>query len=237
MSPRSITLENLRGLLKGRVQPAQSSERFSGQVFSTGLESLDAILPLQGLPGGSLVEWLGESGAGCECLASYGVASFVQQKGLWCLIPAGHDVYPYQAAMECPLEQCVVIRTQTADETWWAVEQTLRGRGLLTWHWADQAPERVLRRWQLAVERGGGLGMLFRSREVRRQPSWADLRLLVTPLTAHSGAGRRLRIDVVYCRGGFGGQSVVLELNHATGAVRLVSELADSTSAPRAARA
>ena len=237
MSQPAVTVENLRALLKGRSLPVESAERFAGQVFSTGLESLDGILPLRGLPGGSLIEWLGEAGAGCECLAAYGVTSFVGQGGLWCLIPAEHDFYPYRAAVECSPEQCVVIQTQTGEEAWWAVEQTLRCRGVMTWHWADCVPERVLRRWQLAAERGGGLGMLFRSHEAQRQSSWADLRLLVTPLTAQTGANRRLRIEVLYCRGGFGGQSLVLELNHATGTVHLVSELADSAIVSRAARA
>ncbi len=237
MSPRSVTIENLRGLLRGQNLPVETAGCCSGETFSTGLKALDAVLPLRGLSGGSLVEWLGEAGAGCECLAAYGVSSHLEQGGLWCLIPAGHDFYPYRAAMESPSQQCVVVQTKTPDEAWWAVEQALRCRGLLTWHWADRVPERVLRRWQLAAERGGGLGILFRPQDVQRQTAWADLRLLVTPLTAKSGADWRLRIDVLYCRGGFGGQSLVLELNHATGTVHLVSELADPKTVSRAARA
>jgi coenzyme F420-reducing hydrogenase delta subunit len=73
------------------------------------------------------------------------------------------------------------------------------------------------------------MGMLFRPPAAVRQRSWSDLRLSVTPIVRSSRYSRTVRIEVVSCRGRLGGQTVTLELHHAADAVRLVSELADST--------
>src|SRR5262249_13411172 len=78
---------------------------------------------------------------------------------------------------------------------------------------------------QLAVESGGGIGMLFLPLSAARQRSWSDLRLSVTPVKSHSRFSRRLRVDVLSCRGRLGGQAVMLELHHAPDALRMVSEL------------
>jgi hypothetical protein len=81
------------------------------------------------------------------------------------------------------------------------------------------------------------VGIFFRPESARREPAWADLRLLVTPLAGGQGETRRVRIDVLYRRGGLGGIAQVWEIDHAEGVVRLVPEVADPTAAERAARA
>ncbi len=93
------------------------------------------------------------------------------------------------------------------------------------------------RRWKLAAEVGGGVGLLFRPDEARREPVWADLRLRVTPLSGGQGDARRIKIDVLYRRGGLGGSAQVWEIDHAAGDVRLVPEVAHPAAAERAARA
>jgi hypothetical protein len=40
----------------------------------------------------------------------------------------------------------------------------------------------MFRRWQLAAERGGSIGLLARPLTARSRPSWADVQLMVTPL-------------------------------------------------------
>jgi hypothetical protein len=46
-----------------------------------------------------------------------------------------------------------------------------------------------------------------------------------------------MRIEVLYRQGGLGGRAQVWEIDHASGHVRLVPELADSKIAEREARA
>jgi hypothetical protein len=77
---------------------------------------------------------------------------------------------------------------------------------------------RTFRRLQLAVEQGGGLGLLIRPESVRSQPSWADVRLLVESLPSGSPYGwpRRMRVVLLRCRGGRGEQTVEVEINHET---------------------
>src|SRR5262249_51326104 len=124
-------------------------------------------------------------------------------------------------------------------ETCWAIEQCLRCPGVsATWAWVEpRIPARVCRRWQLAAEVGGGVGVIFRPETARREAVWADLRLLVTPRPGGQGEARRVRIDVLYRRGGLGGTAQVWEIDHAEGFVRLVPEVADPAAAEREARA
>jgi hypothetical protein len=95
----------------------------------------------------------------------------------------------------------------------------------------------VRRRWKMAVEAGGGVGLLFRTDEAEREPVWADLRLRATPLSGGQGDTRRIKIDVLYRRGGIGGSVQVWEIDHAAGHVCVVPELANPKAAERATRA
>src|SRR5437879_6095746 len=54
------------------------------------------------------------------------------------------------------------------------------------WGPVGELDDRALRRLQLAAEEGRGLGLLLRGASVRGRPSWADVRLLVRPLTRPS---------------------------------------------------
>jgi protein ImuA len=72
----------------------------------------------------------------------------------------------------------------------------------------------TFRRWQLAAEGGGGLGLMIRPLCARHEPSWADVRMLVEPLPAAAphGAARRLRVTLLRCRGGMQERVVELEI-------------------------
>src|SRR5207245_6291702 len=101
----------------------------------------------------------------------------------------------------------LLVCPATQQEACWAIEQCLRCPGVsATWAWVDQRiPTQVHRRWQLAAEVGGGVGLFFRPESARREPAWADLRLLVTPRAGGQGETRRVRIEVLYRGGGLGG--------------------------------
>jgi hypothetical protein len=161
-------------------------------------------------------------------------------RGAWVVVdPAGEFYVPGLSGWGIDPSRTLLVRPSTRRETCWAIEQCLRCPGVsATWARVEERLSTTIhRRWKLAAEAGGGLGVLFRPDEARREPAWADLRLRVTPLSGGQGESRRIRIDVLYRRGGLGGSAQVWEIDHAAGDVRLVPELADPKAAERAARA
>jgi protein ImuA len=197
--------------------------------------------PDLGVRSGGIVEWLAATpGAGA-------VAPVVQMMSG--VSPARGTLAIVDSARECHAaalfgwgvspSRTLFVFPSTRQEACWAIEQCLRCPGVsAVWAWVDQQfPTQVHRRWQLAAEVGGGVGIFFRPESARREPTWVDLRLLVTPLAGGQGETRRVRIDVLYRRGGLGGTAQVWEIDHAEGVVRVVPEVADPTAAERAAGA
>ncbi|HUQ71117.1 MAG TPA: hypothetical protein VM165_16440 [Planctomycetaceae bacterium] len=210
------------------------SAEASRPIVSSGIAALNRILPAGGYQAGTLVEWLAPIGSGVADLAFRSLPAALPQSKIWCVVEAANAFCPWPTLAGTRGPDCLVVRATAEPDRWWAVEQALRCPGVaLTWCWADRTPDRVLRRWQLAAEAGGGIGMLFRPPEARRHPSWADLRLSATPLVQRHSTGRTVRIEVLYSRGRLEGQAAVLELHHATGAVRVASQLAHSATAAR----
>jgi len=131
-----------------------------------------------------------------------------------------------------------MVRAETESEWKWAVEQVLRSRAVdVVLTWAGGLEDRVFRRWQLAAERGGGVGMLVRPREVVQDASWASLRVLVG---GRGGGGESVPSDrgrswsVRVLRGGLGTgagragdeeREVCLELDDETGGLHLLPRL------------
>jgi len=104
--------------------------------------------------------------------------------------------------------------------------------------WPERIAGRTFRRWQLAVEQGGGLGLLLRPEAARADPSWADVRLLVEPLAGGDPwAGRRLRISLLRCRGGGSGESVEIRVDDETHLMPMASPLDAAAIGRRAAGA
>ena len=133
--------------------------------------------------------------------------------------------------------------------------------------WIDKISDRVFRRLQLAAENGAGLGVFLRPAEARHEPSWADVRWFVQSLPRVDGSsssreeassmqvdsaylspkdvlcdsslssGRRVRVELLHCRGGTGGGVVTLEISDETGVVLMVPPLAPPANLPRAAGA
>lgn len=189
---------------------------------------------------GTVGEWLAPPcGSGAVTLAWRSLAETLPAQGVCALVDRSRcSLAPAIAAWGIGLQRLLVIQPTSSQEEWWAVEQSLRSRGVAaTCAWVDRVPERILRRWQLAAEVGGGVGLLFRPLEARREPSWAEYRVLLIPLTATSGDARRVRLEVVYRRGGLGGSAQEWELDHAAGDVHVVSPVADSTPLRSAAGA
>jgi protein ImuA len=189
---------------------------------------------------GSIVEWLVASeGSGAVTLALQILLRSSGDRGAWAVVDTAGEFYmPALSGWGIEPNDVLVLRPDTIQETCWSIEQCLRCPGVsATWAWVDgRVHSRVYRRWQMAAEVGGGIGLFFRPASARREPVWSDLRLLVTPRAGGQPETRRVHIEVLYRRGGLGGSPQAWEIDHATGLVRLVPELADPAVAPREAR-
>jgi hypothetical protein len=81
--------------------------------------------------------------------------------------------------------QLVVARPSRDDDEIWAIDQALRCGGVaavVACPSASVVCANVMRRWQLAARASGAVGLFVRPWQCRRDPSWAEARLVVTPL-------------------------------------------------------
>lgn len=118
----------------------------------------------------------------------------------------------------------------------WALEQTARCPGVrVAMAFLEQASSAVMRRLQLAIERSGVTIVLIRPTSILNQPSFADLRLYVTtvqPAPAGTTGRRQLKVQLLRSRHGLQHTGhALLEVEHETGAVHSISELADTEPA------
>jgi hypothetical protein len=198
-------------------------------------------MPQLDLRPGVVIEWLvGGPGSGATTSTLAIVSRWLDGRGTWVIVDPVREWYvPALSGWGANPSRTLLLRPTTLKETCWVIEQCLRCPGVsVTWACIDQRlPTTVLRRWKMAAETSGGIGLLFRTDEAQREPVWADLRLRATPLSGGQGDARRVKIDVLYRRGGVGGSAQVWEIDHAAGDVRVVSEVASPETAERAARA
>jgi protein ImuA len=248
---RQQLIADLRQRLEGLESSFRSSAGGSEDFLPTGLDPLNPLLPGGGFRGGSLVEWLADGeGAGACLLAFLAVRPWLSDGQTCVVIDEKQEFYPaFVAGLGIDLAQLLIVNPGPKD-TWWALEQALRCRGVaVTVGNLGQAPHRILRRLRLAAETGGGVGMLLRSAEVRGQPTWSHLRLLATtvplppavfgtaqrmPNATEEPASRRARIEVLYCQGGKSGGVVEVDIDEETADVRVASPVVPARDARQA---
>jgi hypothetical protein len=114
------------------------------------------------------------------------------------------------------LDQTIVVRPTNRQDYQWSLIQILRCSGVAAVVcWPEKANERMLRRLQIAAERGDTIGFLIRSPSALREPSWARYRLLVEACCSPEQS-RRWKITLI--RSHSQQQKVIeLEMNHETG--------------------
>jgi hypothetical protein len=201
MSSSAIRAETIEAL---RRQLISTQRRPSARdCISTGLKSLDGLLPGGGLPASGLLEWIcedvGQSGAS---LAFRTLVPMLALPGCLAVIDERHEFHAEAVRSQgIPLSRLLLVRPPQPDteiteaarrsrfvrrnsaarsEALWALEQAARCPGVrAVLCWLDRSSSAVMRRLQLAVERSGVLVVLVRPVSVLQQPSFADLRLLV----------------------------------------------------------
>jgi hypothetical protein len=138
-------------------------------------------------------------------------------------------------------DQLILLQHPRDEELYWAIEQALRCPAVAAVYAAadlssttrqsflgSNLDQRWLRRFQLAAEQGGGLGIFVRPARVAGRPTWSDLQWRVAidsaPLPSLEAqtyeANLPLRVELLRCRGQTSGGSAFLQLNLQTGEVR-----------------
>jgi hypothetical protein len=162
---------------------------------SSGWGDLDCLLPGGGFHRGTLVEWLAPGdGCGEASLALVAAREACRQGGALVVLDRAGEFYP-PAAIRLGIEPqgLVVVRAANEADHAWALDQALRCPAVAAVvAWPERLAAKTFRRLQLAAEQGGSLGLLIRPPRVRHEPSWADVRLWIEPLSPLSfgrGAG------------------------------------------------
>jgi len=194
--------------------------------------ALPDLLAGRGLAAGTLIEWQGRGeGSGAVSLALSVAGHILRDDGVCVVIDPTREFYPPGAAcLGVAPEQTIVVRPPDFQSGLWAWEQSLRsGAVSVTLGRVDGLHERHFHRLQLAAEAGGRLGFFLRGPRDRAGPSRAGVRVLVSGRPSRGPLYplvRRLRVELLHCRGGAAGEVVEVELGHETNHVRLLPELA-----------
>jgi protein ImuA len=231
----------LVGALRAELRRLEKTNHPAREICSSGSPALDRLLPAGGFRHGTVTEWLAdEAAAGAGTLALIAARSAAWEGGAVVVMDRNRGFYPpAAAALGLDLENVVIVRPRDRREEQWAWEQVLRSPAVAAaWGFLDEEAEepvdpRTLRRWQLAAEQGGGLGLLLRSSRAESEPSWAEIQLAVAPRP--SPHGRRLRVELVRARGQLSGGAVELAIDEVTGAVNEANTISHETTPLRVA--
>jgi protein ImuA len=201
-------------------------------VISTGCRALDERLPEGGVRRGTLVEWLSDSpGCGATQFALR-AAREVQGEGAIIVVDRTGMFYPpAAAACRIDLTNVIIVHPANEQDEEWGLDQALRcEHAAAVLAWPRRIDDRAFRRLQLAAERSGALGLLVRSATTIGEPSWADVRLQISPRTGHPPRDQllrnwRLEVRLLRFRGWSLGQeeSIEVEIDQVTGEINEAS--------------
>ncbi len=206
--------------LRQQIEPHATAGP-SQEAISSGCPQLDKILPGGSFRRGQLVEWLETGpGSGATTLALITAQQAAQRGGVITIMDREKQFFPpAAAALGMDLGNLLIIQAASRQDHFWALDQVLRCPAIAAvWASLKHVEPRDYRRLQLAVEQSGCLGLFTRPVQVRGQPSWSQIQLLVEP---HGGScNRRWRIEVIRARGDRTGRAVILEMDETTGTLR-----------------
>jgi protein ImuA len=194
----------------------------------TGLPALDGLPPGGAFTSGAVHEVLSDSGP--ALLLPLLIARAAVKRGwvVWCDL--NREFYPpAAAAVGLRLSRLLILQSMNAKEETWAATECLRCSGVsacivATGHLSFLQA----RRFQLAAERGGGIGLLLRPIAAMSQPYAAATRWLATPAPGERKVQHEL-LKLVHGHGGRIGESVLLEVCRETDHVRAISAVANRT--------
>lgn len=146
----------------------------------SGFPTLDAELPGGGWPAGVLTELMPEHIGIGELRALGPALAKITGQGRW-VVWIAPPYLPYAPALEAAgidLSRVMIVRTKSAQESLWAIEQALQsGACGAVLGWPEKASFTQLRRLQVAAEGSPALAFLFRAPIAAREASPAVLRM------------------------------------------------------------
>jgi protein ImuA len=225
--------------LRDRIRSLEDHAPTGRAQIDLGIAALEDWLSEGRLAAGSLVELLPlEDGTGALTLALLMSRHACGAHRVLVVVDHQGRFYPPAAArLGIDLDRLIVVHPRTPQDAALAVDQSLRAAAVgSVLCWPERLTTPAFRRLQLAAEIGGGLGLLLRPSATQRTPSFAALRILVTPV-ASSEVARRLRLDLLRGPAGKTGQALILEIDDATGDVCVPSHVATATARARSAGA
>ena len=200
--------DKLQTLLDNNPALWQGSAVTSGQTrgIGTGYSELDDILPSRGWPKKSLLEIVTPQWGIGELKILLPLMRAITEQKRW-IIWISPPYVPYAPALAkagVDINYVIVIHPDTAcNDAIWSIEKALQTHSCaLVLAWMNWLPNGVVRRLQLAAEKGDSLAILFRERETKNSP--AALRLKLHP------NAQGLQVKVLKARGTYRYQSAHL---------------------------
>lgn len=150
--------------------------------IASGFAQLDAELPGNGWPVGTLTEIYAEAeGIGEISLLAPALAQLAtQDKWIACIAPPWLPYAPALTALDIDLARLLIVRPRTRAETLWAARQAIASQACSAMLcWLTRADMQSLRRLQLAAEASHTLSVLFRPASEAQQATPAALKLML----------------------------------------------------------
>ncbi|MDH5326569.1 MAG: translesion DNA synthesis-associated protein ImuA [Gammaproteobacteria bacterium] len=201
--------EQLQQLLRNNQAIWKAGEAVADQQrgIPSGYPSLDAILPNQGWPTGTLVEMVTPCWGVGELQVLMPMIRSMTQAGQYVLWIAPPHVPYAPALVQAGVDtRYIILVTPDAkcQDTLWCIEKALQSQECaLVLAWLDWLPNSMVRRLQLAATASNTLGVLFRQRNVKDSPSALRLQL--------SSGKDGTHITVLKARRGYQYQSATLD--------------------------
>jgi len=166
-------------------------------TISSGCSMLDSALPGGGYSPGTIVEWVdggertsrglggsrgfgssGGFGNGSLYLALTAARCAMQDSNKYLVvIDSEESFYPPAALyMGIAMERVIVLRPPSFEDAMWAIDQSLRSSAVAAVvARLERLSDLNARRFQLAAEQNGALGLFLRPASARSQPSWSEV--------------------------------------------------------------
>jgi len=194
-----------------------SNQVYKSYSISTGYQVLDEKLHSSGWPLNRLTEILvDQNHIGETQLVLSAIAKTMQGGGFLFLIEPPFTPYaPAWLKANIDISRIIVIKSCEQQDWLWAAEQVMATKGVsccLFWPPKDYLSNKVLKRLQLAAEKGSKLNFIFRNNAAAKQSSPASLRLVVKSDNQYKHEYGRLDIEILKQSGGWSGQKAKVNL-------------------------
>lgn len=225
------TLDSLRRQIRAIENEPETQ---NARLVSNGFSVIDDLLPSNGYPRGSLIDWIAPTGCATDYLSLKVAQKAAADGGAIVVIDPHRQFFPIAAAaMGINPQQLIVLQSSVElpaggidQDLLWAIDQSLCCSAVAAvWGPLPPVDDRWARRFQLSAKSSGCMGLFVRPLSVARQPSWSQTQWLVSPASPSRMAENAdqnvffTRLQMIRNRSSHTGQSVLLSINSVTGDV------------------